>query len=68
MEGNRPVLEGVVDAQTGGQLVWRDAILHDEKLRRAGHREGSEEDEEEEDGGEEEDNEEEDEPPSVSRI
>ena len=53
--GNYPDLKGVVDARTGDQLVWRDAIPHDEKLRRAGHREGSKEDEEE-DGGEEEDN------------
>ncbi|MDE2810595.1 MAG: pentapeptide repeat-containing protein [Gemmatimonadota bacterium] len=66
--GNYPDLKGVVDARTGDQLVWHDAIPHDEKLRRADRREGSEEDEEEEDGGEEEDNEDDDEPPSVSRI
>ncbi len=53
---NYPDLEGVVDAQTGETLVWRDAITHNEKLRRARHREwGSEEVKEEEDGGEEED-------------
>ena len=58
-EGNRPDLEGVVDAQTGATLVWRDAIPHDEKLRRVGLLE-----EDEEDGG---DNVEEDKPPTVSR-
>lgn len=69
MEGNRPGLEGVVDAKTGEPLVWQEAIPHDEKLRRAGLEEWISE-EDAEDGGEEEggDNAEEDEdmPPTVS--
>ena len=36
MEGNRPDLEGVVDAVTGEQMVWREAVPHEDKLRRAG--------------------------------
>ena len=49
---NYPDLEGIVDPTTGQQLVWREAIDHDEKLRRAGFGEWfsvSEEDEEEDD-------------------
>ena len=52
-EGNRPDLNGIVDAKTGEQLVWREAIPHDEKLRRAGLEEQLSE-EDTEDGGEEE--------------
>ena len=62
MEGNRPDLEGVMDPETGEQLVWRDVIPHHEKLRRAGHREWESEEDEEEDGGEKEDYEGENEP------
>ena len=51
--GNYPDLEGVVDAQTGERLVWREAIPHEEKLRQAGlWQEDSEEDEKEEDSDE----------------
>lgn len=68
-EGNRPDLNGIVDTKTGEQLVWREAIPHDEKLRRAGLEEQFSE-EDTEDGGEEEggDNveEEKDKPPTVS--
>jgi uncharacterized protein YjbI with pentapeptide repeats len=48
LAGNHPDLEGVVDAQTGEQLVWRSAIPHSEKLRRAGcwRRDSGEEDDE----------------------
>ena len=36
IEGNRPDLEGVMDAVTGKQLVRRDAVPHEDKLRHAG--------------------------------
>ena len=51
MEGNRPDLEGIVDARAGEQLVWRNVIPREEKLRRAGRREWPSK---EKDGGEEE--------------
>ncbi len=35
--GNYPDLEGIVDANTDEQLVWRDIIPHEEKLRQAGY-------------------------------
>ena len=64
MEGNRPDLKGVMDAVTGKQLVWRDAIPHDDKLRHAGL--WDPEDDEYDEGGEYSEEKEENEPPTAS--